>query len=125
MGEWGVREPCESSADIDGRVDRIVDLLEYGGVAGRIKGRGGGTERKKSDETTISQGEAWGDLLQPVVVDRNGPMAPEIDELRPTKAAVGIRRSRYAQKIKIKNCQSPYIALVREEGGHENYFGKK
>jgi len=60
MGEWGVREPCESSADVDGRVDRIVDLLEYGGVAGRIKGRGGGTERKKSDETTISQGEARG-----------------------------------------------------------------
>jgi len=60
-----------------------------------------------------------------VLIDRNGPTAPEIDELRPTEAAVGIRRSRYARKIKIKNCQSPYVALVREEGGARKLFWQK
>jgi len=59
-GGGGGGEPCVSSAVVDGRVDRIVDLLENRGVAGRIKRRGGGTERRKSDGTTINQGETQG-----------------------------------------------------------------
>jgi len=63
-----------------------------------------------------------GDVLQPVLIDRNGPMAPEIDELRPTEAAVVNQRSRYTQKIKNRNCQSSYVALVREEEGARKLF---
>jgi len=59
-GGRGVGKTCVLSAVVDGRVDWIVDLIEYRGVEGRIKRRGGGTERRKSDGTTISQGEARG-----------------------------------------------------------------
>jgi len=64
-------------------------------------------------------------VLQPVLIDPNGPIEPEIDKLRPTEAAVGIQRSRYTRKIKIRNCQSSYVALVREEEGARKLFWQK
>jgi len=48
-----------------------------------------------------------GNVLQSVVVGRNDATAPKIDELRPTEAAVGVRRSRYARKTKIRSCRPP------------------